>query len=83
MLLIGQPGTCGSRALFSFAIMLESYGTSYALVAQWIEHQLAVLGVAGSNPAKRTSNYFLYRANSGLDWLGFVLVGEWVTFASL
>ena len=36
--------------------MLKSYGTihSPALVAQWIEHQLAVLGVGGSSPPGRT-----------------------------
>ena len=36
--------------------MLKSYGRihSHALVAQWIEHQLAVLGVGGSSPPGRT-----------------------------
>ena len=35
-----------------------SYGT-YALVAQWIEHQTSNLGVAGSSPARGTI-FFTY-----------------------
>jgi hypothetical protein len=30
------------------------YRDRYALVAQWIEHQLAVLRAGGSSPPKRT-----------------------------
>ena len=38
-----------------------------ALVAQWIEHQLAVLGVGGSSPPKRARNYlFVYGSVKGL-----------------
>gem|GEM_PF-6633931 len=40
-------GTAGSRPRYLW------YPSVHALVAQWIEHQLAELGVGGSSPLER------------------------------
>ncbi len=63
--------------------MLSSYGTSvrHALVAQWIEHRLAVAGVGGSSPPKRTST------TTSLNAVGFLygrdFIGTLISHASI
>ena len=37
----------------------EVLSSTHALVAQWIEHQLAELGVGGSNPLERAISFSL------------------------
>lgn len=45
------------RFRHSVGLHMEKNSTKYALVAQWIEHLVAVQRVAGSIPAKRTTEY--------------------------
>lgn len=46
-----------------------------ALVAQWIEHQLAELGVGGSNPLER-ANFLIFGAHPVHEFMNDVELGN-------